>query len=184
MKEIWKDVIGWEGKYQISSIWNLRSLQKVNQYWSSPRVKILKKRLHRQWYIRYALSKKWIIYNKFAHRLVIEAFIWSNPLLDVNHINWIKNDNRVKNLEWCTRSENIKHSFHILGNKKILEAKPVHKKWDKNPQSKIVWQFSRNGDLLKKWVWISEMKRQLWISPYACLRWEKATAGGFIWKYL
>jgi len=57
-------------------------------------------------------------YKTYLHRLIAQTFI-PNPenKLEVNHLNGIKGDNRIINLEWCTRAENIQHSFDVLGKK-------------------------------------------------------------------
>jgi len=79
--------------------------------WSMIRNKFLKASLHHTGYTRVNIDKK--CYT--IHRLVAEAFIPNpNNFSDINHINEIKSDNRVENLEWCTHRHNITYS---VGNK-------------------------------------------------------------------
>ena len=107
MEEIWKDIKGYEGRYQISNFGRVKSLiyskekimniynfrrdgEKGKGYW---RVRLIKNSSYKYF---------------FVHRLVAEAFIPNpNNYATVNHINGIKTDNRIDNLEWCSLKENI-----------------------------------------------------------------------------
>ena len=109
--EQWKPVSGFEGKYEVSDFGRIRSLgYEVKCYGGAKVVKprILKPFATRSGYLEVSLGRK---NKRLVHRLVAEAFI-ANPenKSDVNHRNLIKTDNRVSNLEWSTRGENMQHA--------------------------------------------------------------------------
>lgn len=101
MKEIWKDIIGFEGIYEISNLGRIRRIKTG---------RILSTRRSDGWYITVTLYKDKKRYGKSLHRLVSEAFI-SNPdnLPEVNHRDEDKTNNRVDNLEFCDHKYNVNY---------------------------------------------------------------------------
>lgn len=118
MKEIWIDIKEFEGKYQVSNLGRVKSLKDSS---GKHRELILKGRSEGHGYLKVDLSKGGKCKSMRIHRLVAEAFIPKpKNKTDVNHINGIKTDNRLENLEWVTRSENLKHAYDIG-----LKEKPI-----------------------------------------------------------
>jgi hypothetical protein len=112
--EIWKAVVGYEGIYEVSNLGRVRSLDRVkigSRHNSKLKGKLLSLRIINHGYCAVVLYNTNSNISKTVHRIVAEAFI-ANPegKKEVNHINLIKDDNRVENLEWCTRSENMIHA--------------------------------------------------------------------------
>lgn len=129
-EEIWKDIEGYEGIYQVSNLGRVKSLNRrdrLNRYWKE---KIMKLHRDKKGYMRVDLCKCGKQFKSLkVHRLVAKAFI-PNPHNkgQVNHIDGVKNNNLVENLEWSTQEENIQHSF---------DMGLVSRKGEKNSQSKL-----------------------------------------------
>jgi hypothetical protein len=106
--EQWKNVVGYENVYQISSLGNIRRIQ--SPYTKRSINKLLKPTDNRG-YLRLPLYKDGKRERFFIHRLVAEAFIpnFSPSKTYVNHLNCNKQDNRVENLEWSTPRLNAQH---------------------------------------------------------------------------
>lgn len=101
--EIWKDIPEYEGLYQVSNLGRVKSL------WFE-REKILKPKETTRRYLRIALFKEGEEKSFPVHRLVMLAFVGPSNL-QVNHKNGIKSDNKLENIEYCTRSENMIHAY-------------------------------------------------------------------------
>lgn len=116
MLEEWKDIKNFKGLYQVSNLGNVKSLDKEINNWKSGKCirkgKILKMQIHKTGYGYLLLHKDGKIHHLFVHRLVAQEFIPnSNNYKEVNHIDGNKLNNKVSNLEWCDRSENMKHAY-------------------------------------------------------------------------
>lgn len=113
--EIWKDIKGYEGLYQVSNLGNVKSLNR-NKIYKDTFIKInerlLKPSTNKGGYKQVVLYKNDSKKTFKVHRLVALVFLDnSNQYLEVNHKNGIKHDNYVNNLEWCNHSQNVQHSF-------------------------------------------------------------------------
>lgn len=119
--EIWKDIVGFEGYYQISNLGIVKSIIREiplttkcgNNTTRTSKEKFIKQKLNISGgYLKVDISKNAKQKQLLIHRLIAEYFIpnpYNKPM--VNHINGIKTDNRIVNLEWCTQKENMKHAF-------------------------------------------------------------------------
>lgn len=118
MLEIWKDIKGFEGRYQISNFGNVKSLSRPVCNHTGTIIlkeKILKQRPDAKGYMRIDLKDNYGKKHFFGvHRLVVAAFI-SNAenKPQVNHIDGNKANNKMENLEWCTNAENQKHAYKM-----------------------------------------------------------------------
>lgn len=112
MNEEWKDIEGYDGRYQVSNLGNVRrieySLITVKGYIFKYPTKNLKLQRQSEGYLQVGLTKDGIKKKKYVHNLVAEAFI-PNPhnLPEINHKDYDKTNNNVNNLEWCTHQYNI-----------------------------------------------------------------------------
>lgn len=190
-KEIWKDIKGYEGFYQVSNLGRIKSLDRIIKYKRNKKVlrkqigKILKQ-ANRKEYKFVALLKEAKRKQYSVHRLVAEAFI-PNPdnLPEVNHLDFNPSNNCVTNLEWCTKSRNIKYSYDF-GRRKSPKAM-LGKKGRLHSRSKPILQYDLNGNFIKQWDCILEVERKLNIKNSNIVKCCKSTrnkAGGYIWKYL
>lgn len=117
-EEVWKDIEGFEGYYQVSNLGRVKSLDRVVQF-KDGRSRLFKGTILSQGhhkdtgYMTINLSKESKLYPKDVHRLVAKAFVLNPDNLPcVDHINCIKTDNRSDNLRWCTHEQNIHYAMN------------------------------------------------------------------------
>lgn len=117
--EIWKDILGYEGYYQVSSMGRVRGIDRLNVKGKPLEGRVLKPAISMN-YKCVALMKNRNHKTHKVHSLVCEAFLGKRDKgIECNHINGDKLDNRVENLEYCTRTENILHARKVLERKMI-----------------------------------------------------------------
>lgn len=189
MEEIWKSVPGYEGIYEVSNFGKVRSSDRMIIYENGRRHikkgKLMANIIDGLGYLRVGLSEKGKTITCKVHRLVATAFI-PNPenKSEVNHISGIKINNRTENLEWCTRSENIKHAFRI--GVKTPGMGMLGKTGIKNNLSKQVVQLSKDNSFIKNYVSMAQIEEITGIPgtniSRAC-QGKLKTAGGFRWMY-
>ena len=153
--EIWKDVVGYEGMYQVSNLGRVKSLEreivdcngKVRRFKSKILLNNVNKK--RNNYCSVILSNSGVNSRFFIHRLVATAFISNvHDKPQVNHIDGNPLNNKVYNLEWCTSSENLTHRYRVLG------STPVR------PSMKMVSVHDIDGILIDVYDSIREAARQ------------------------
>lgn len=126
--EIWKDISGYEGYYQVSSLGNVKSLERIAKCNNSSKriiteklLKIYQYKKHLYNYI--VLSKNGVNKKYKLHRIIAKGFIENKYNLPfINHIDGVRTNNKIENLEWCTHSHNMKHKF-IIGNASNAKGK-------------------------------------------------------------
>ena len=170
------------GLYQISNLGKVRSLSRfhrTDKNYSSigyyQKEKCLKPGTDGWGYNYVSIKGK----NKRIHRLVAETFIPNpNNYEQVNHIDGNKQNNRMDNLEWCTREYNMQEAFKMGLVKRT--------KGEKHHLSKKVNQYDLSGNLIKEWGCFRDIQRELGF-PHSnissCCRGKQKTAYGYIWKY-
>lgn len=161
MKEIWKDISEYEGRYQVSNLGNIKNIKTG---------RILKPRLtHTGYYqVHFTLNGKEKNYK--VHRLVAKEFI-NNPnnYKEVNHKDENRLNNAAFNLEWCNRDYNVNYGSR---------TKKTFKK---------VAQYSIDGNLVKVWDSINDaVKKGLFHSGCIidCCKGKRKLHKGYMWRYI
>lgn len=177
--EEWRDVLGYEGFYQVSNLGRVKSIDRKvlhgNRYYKKQKGMILKGSIKNSGYHTVILSKGGILQNQLVHRLVAIAFIDNTEKKNyVNHKNLIKTDNNISNLEWVTAKENALHA---------IQNTPSGSQ--KNPRKAILQIDKSTGKLIKHWecvnhIPVTEFNRR---HIYSCLKGKRKSHKGCVWQY-
>lgn len=161
--EVWKDVVGYEGLYQVSNLARVKSLR-TKDSWGRRMIPFIKKQTlgaNGYFYVHLQNGKK--KENFTVHSLVATAFLEKNgEKLDIDHIDCNRKNNEVTNLRWCTRGENMLNPITNKRMRETLKRKAKKKEWKKHhekmnrlsktQESKDKWRESvkKNGIMGKK----------------------------------
>ena len=178
MEEIWKDIEGYEGYYQVSNLGRVKSLERtINHktcYGGLYHIKerILKLKIEKDGYFRIGLKKGKIKKYYRVNRLVAQAFIPNpNNYPIVNHKDENPLNNNVDNLEWCTQKYNVNYGNGISKRKKKISIK--------------INQYDLDGNFIKTWGSIKDAARYYNGNTKICqcCKGKVKTAAGYKWKY-
>lgn len=180
MIEIWKDIKGYEGLYQVSNMGRVKSLEKKlrgkNNGVRTLAEKCLKLKTHLG-YHTVNLYKDGKQKTFFVHILVADNFIpnpENKPCID--HINTIRSDNRVENLRWCTHKENSNNPLTLKHNS------------DGQKDKNTIIQLTIDRYYIRTWNCANDIERELGIKSsriIGCCKGKKKhnTVGGYRWMY-
>ena len=162
MKEIYKDIKGYERLHQVSNLGNIKGLVT-----NSHRRKGIKKPwVDKDWYLYITLFHEWHRKNHRIHRLVAQAFLWNIKWKIVMHLDDDPKNNKVDNLRIGTQKENIQdcvNKWRMKDNSENL----VHNKWEKHFNSKLTdLKVKSIKILLKDWYRWVDIADIYWISKY------------------
>ena len=169
MTELWKDVTGYEGLYQVSNLGRVRSLDHESKtvrngitFIIPKKGKVLSPLTRQHGYLAVMLygrgGHKRGFKTASIHRLVAEAFIENpNGYDEVNHLDECKTNNCVDNLEWCDRKYNTNYG--------TAQQRRTERAINNPQRSKRVAQMDMQGNVLREFPSLSEVRRQLGYSP-------------------
>ena len=172
MNEIWKDIKGYEGYYQVSNLGKIKRLEGIDNIGRKKRSKILKPTKFSNGYFFVSLSKNGKSKKESVHKLVANNFLKTKECLVVNHKDRDKGNNKLENLELVTQKENIRHAW------KNNLSKPT--------RTKAVNQYCLKGNFIKRWESIMEVERKLNINNshiVSCCKGKRNKTGGYKWSY-
>jgi len=165
MQEIWKDIKGYEGKYQISNLGNVKSFLKGKEYLLKP--------YSTRGYLSIGLWDGQKKQTVLIHRLVASAFIPNpNGYKEINHKDENKSNNNINNLEWCTREYNMSYGTARL-RQGISSGKPIEQLTLNN----IVIAWYCSAEIACKLTNIDSS------SIIKCCNGKRKYAGGYMWRY-
>lgn len=179
--EIWKQVDGYGGYYEVSNLGRVRSKERVTDIQSYCHIvrkpKILKGQFNGN-YFRVVMSYEGKYRQVLIHRLVAEAFLPNpNNLPEINHKDEDKTNNNVSNLEWCTRLYNINYGT----------KKKRHSEFMTKTKGRRVCQYTKTGELVNTFESITQASKATGIIHssinMACVHETQKTAGGYVWRY-
>jgi hypothetical protein len=162
--EIRLDIKWYEWLYQVSNMGRILSVKRGIK--RQNHIMHIKERICKPWYCKWyyiiSLHNKWRSKTLQIHRLVLSSFSWREYRneFQVNHIDWIKSNNKLKNLERCTPQENTNHSM------KIWTFWSPPRKWKKGENhncSKKINQLDTYWNIIKTRWSMSDVKTELWI---------------------